>query len=63
MIDQCRIHLFIKLQNKLHSSERPLREFLKNIPAVRSVIEFGYDEKLVKEAYETLQKAGKSGRY
>lgn len=62
MIDQCRIHLFIKLQNKLPSSERPLREF-KNIPAVRSVTEFGYDEKLVKEAYETLQKAGKSGRY
>ncbi|OPL20296.1 hypothetical protein AM593_07456, partial [Mytilus galloprovincialis] len=33
----------------------------KNIPAVRSVTEFGYDEKLVKEAYESLlQKAGKS---
>ncbi|XP_052061192.1 inhibitor of apoptosis protein-like [Mytilus californianus] len=46
-------------KNKLPSSERPLCDF-KNIPAVRSVTEFGYDEKLVKEAYETLQKAGKS---
>ncbi|XP_052060935.1 baculoviral IAP repeat-containing protein 3-like [Mytilus californianus] len=46
-------------KSKLPSSKRPLGEF-KNIPAVRSVTEFGYDEKLVKEAYETLQKAGKS---
>ncbi|CAG2201420.1 unnamed protein product [Mytilus edulis] len=46
-------------KNTLPSSEKSLAEF-KNIPAVRSVTEFGYNEKLVKEAYETLQKAGKS---
>ncbi|VDI50276.1 baculoviral IAP repeat-containing protein 7/8 [Mytilus galloprovincialis] len=46
-------------KNTLPSSEKSLAEFT-NIPAVRSVTEFGYDEKLVKEAYETLQKAGKS---
>ncbi|CAC5393826.1 BIRC7_8 [Mytilus coruscus] len=45
-------------KNKLPSSEKPLGEF-KNIPAVRSVTEFGYDEKLVKEAYDTLQRARK----
>ncbi|XP_076113462.1 baculoviral IAP repeat-containing protein 2-like [Mytilus galloprovincialis] len=47
-------------KNTLPSSERPLCKF-KNIPAVSSVTEFGYDEKLVKEAYESLiQKTGKS---
>lgn len=60
--DQCRPHFLVKLQNTLPSSEKSLVEFT-NIPAVRSVTEFGYNEKLVKEAYETLQKAGKSGVY
>ncbi|XP_063447546.1 baculoviral IAP repeat-containing protein 3-like [Mytilus trossulus] len=46
-------------QSKLPSSKKDLAEF-KDIPAVRSVTEFGYDEKLVREAYETLQKSGKS---
>lgn len=57
---QCGPHVFVKLQSKLPSSKKDLAEF-KDIPAVRSVTEFGYDEKLVREAYETLQKSGKSG--
>ncbi|CAC5385849.1 unnamed protein product [Mytilus coruscus] len=43
--------------NELPNTITPLDDF-RNIPAVRSVSQFGYDEKLVKEAYDTLKKAG-----
>ncbi|CAG2244804.1 unnamed protein product [Mytilus edulis] len=49
-------------KNMLLSTEKPLGDF-NTIPAVISVTEFGYDEKLVKEAYGTLQKQGQSGMY
>ncbi|XP_052060991.1 baculoviral IAP repeat-containing protein 7-B-like [Mytilus californianus] len=42
--------------NELPNTITPLDDF-RNIPAVRSVSQFGYDEKLVKEAYDTLKKA------
>ncbi|CAC5393827.1 BIRC7_8 [Mytilus coruscus] len=44
-------------KNELPNPNTPLNDF-KNIPAVRSVSQFGYDEKLIKEAYDTLKKAG-----
>lgn len=52
--------LYYKLQNELSNPSTPLDDF-RNIPAVRSVSQFGYDEKLVKEAYDTLKKDRKSG--
>lgn len=46
-------------KNELSNPSTPLDDF-RNIPAVRSVSQFGYDEKLVKEAYDTLKKDRKS---
>ncbi|CAC5363206.1 unnamed protein product [Mytilus coruscus] len=48
------------VENKeLPNTKRPVDDF-RSIPAVRSVSEFGYDEKLIKKAYNTLKKAGTS---
>ncbi|XP_071160531.1 baculoviral IAP repeat-containing protein 2-like [Mytilus edulis] len=46
-------------KNELSNPSTPLDDF-RNIPAVRSVSQFGYNEKLVKEAYDTLKKDRKS---
>ncbi|CAC5393830.1 unnamed protein product [Mytilus coruscus] len=43
----------------VEKNELPVEEF-KDIPAIRSVSQFGYDEKLVKEAYDNLKTAGTS---
>lgn len=48
------------MQNELANPKTPLNDF-KNIPAVRSVSQFGYDEMIVKEAFGILKKAGTSG--
>ncbi|XP_052060980.1 baculoviral IAP repeat-containing protein 7-A-like [Mytilus californianus] len=46
-------------KNELPNPKTPLDDF-RNIPSVRSVSQFGYDEKLIKEAYDTVKKAGTS---
>ncbi|XP_063447554.1 baculoviral IAP repeat-containing protein 7-B-like [Mytilus trossulus] len=44
-------------KNELPNTITPVDD-IRNIPAVKTVSQFGYDKKLVKEAYDTLKKAG-----